>query len=124
MEIRSYRDLAVWQKAMDLTSLVYRVTAELPADERLGLIAQARRAAVSVPANIAEGHRRSSTQDYLRFLSFSAGSLAELETPIELASRLYSIQSTHLDELVGSADEVGKMLRAIQQRLESKLPNP
>ncbi|MBC5783332.1 four helix bundle protein [Ramlibacter sp. USB13] len=124
MEVRSYKDLAVWQKAMELTSSVYRMTAELPSDERFGLISQARRAAVSVPANIAEGHRRSSTKDYLRFLSIAAGSLAELETLIELASRLYRIQSTHLDELVGSADEVGRMLRGIQQKLEAKLPNP
>jgi four helix bundle protein len=124
MEVRSYRDLAVWQRAMDLTSLVYQVTAELPSDERFGLISQARRAAVSVPANIAEGHRRSSTKDYLRFLSIAAGSLAELETLIELASRLYSLRSTHLEELVGSADEVGKMLRAVQQRLEAKLSSP
>jgi four helix bundle protein len=122
MDVRSYKDLAVWQKAMDLTSAVYRVTSELPSDERFGLISQARRAAVSVPANIAEGHRRSSTKDYLRFLSIAAGSLAELETLIELASRLYRIQSTYLDELVGSADEVGRMLRAIQQKLEAKLP--
>jgi len=60
----------------------------------------------------------------LRFLSIAAGSLAELETLIELSSRLYSIQSTHLEELVGQADELGKMLRALQQRLEAKLPSP
>jgi four helix bundle protein len=124
MEVKSYKDLAVWRKAMDLTSLAYRVTAELPSDERFGLVSQARRAAVSVPANIAEGHRRSSTKEYLRFLSYAAGSLAELETLAELASRLYSIQSTHLEELVGQAEEVGKMLRAIQLRLAAKLPIP
>ena len=126
MEVKSYKDLAVWQRAMDLTSLVYRITAELPQDERFGLTSQARRAAVSVPANIAEGHRRSSTKDYLRFLSFAAGSLAELETLIELASRLYSLPLTSLEELVGQADELGKMLRSLQQRLEAKLtfPNP
>ena len=124
MEVKSFRDLAVWQKAMDLTSLVYQATADLPPEERFGLVSQARRAAVSVPANIAEGHRRSSTKDYLRFLSIAAGSLAELETLLELASRLYSVRTTSQGEVVGLADEVGKMLRAIQQRLEAKLPNP
>jgi len=124
MEVKSYKDLLVWQKAMDLTSLVYRVTAELPPDERFGLISQARRAAVSVPANLAEGHRRSSTKDYLRFVSISAGSLAELETLIELATRLYSIRSTSLEELVSSADEVGRMIRGLQQGLEVRLSSP
>ena len=124
MEVKSYEDLLVWQKAMDLTSLVYEVSADLPPDERFGLISQVRRAAVAVPANIAEGHRRSSTKDYLRFLSFAAGSLAEVETLIELAARLYSIRSTHLEELVGQADELGKMLRRLQQQLEAKFPSP
>ncbi len=124
MEVKSYRDLSVWQRAMDMTSSVYRLTAELPADERFGLVSQARRAAVSVPANIAEGHRRSSTRDYLRFLSIAAGSLAELETLLELASRLYSIRSTSQGELAGLLDEVGKMLRGLQHKLEAKLPSP
>ena len=124
MDIKSYKDLVVWQRAMDMTSLVYRATAELPADERFGLISQARRAAVSVPANLAEGHRRSSTKDYLRFVSIAAGSLAELETLVELAARLYSIRSTSLEELVSSADEVGRMLRGLQQRLEGRLSSP
>ena len=124
MEVKSYKDLLVWQKAMDLTSLVYRVTAELPPDERFGLISQARRAAVSVPANLAEGHRRSSTKDYLRFVSISAGSLAELETLIELATSLYFVPSTSLEELVSSADEVGRMIRGLQQALEVRLSSP
>jgi four helix bundle protein len=124
MEVKSYKDLMVWQRAMDLTSLVYRLCAELPADEKYGLVSQARRAAVSVPANIAEGHQRASTKDYLRFLSIASGSLAELETLIELASRLYSLPSTSLRELVQQADELGKMLRSLQQRLETKLLHP
>jgi four helix bundle protein len=122
MEVKSYKDLVVWQKAMDMTSMAYRVTSDLPVDERFGLISQTRRAAVSVPANIAEGHRRSTVKDYLRFLSIAAGSLAELETLIELAARLYSIRSTHMEELEGQVDEVGRMLRTLQQRLEANLP--
>ena len=121
MQIRSYKDLLVWQRGMELTILVYRLSLELPGDERFGLVSQMRRAAVSVPANIAEGHQRSSTKDYLRFLSIAAGSLAELETLIELTSRLYSIQGTSMGDVVGRADELGRMLRSLQQRLEQKL---
>jgi four helix bundle protein len=124
MNVKSYKDLAVWQKAMDMTSVVYRVTADLPVDERFGLISQARRAAVSVPANLAEGHRRGSTRDYLRFVSIAAGSLAELETLIELAVRLYSIQSTSLEELVSRTDEVGRMIRGLQHGLEERMSSP
>ena len=124
MEIRSYKDLAVWQRAMDLTFHVYQVSGSLPSDERFGLISQLRRAAVSVPTNIAEGRQRSSTKDFLRFLSIAAGSLAELETLIELAGRLYQLQTFQVNELASEADEVGKMLRALQQRLEAKLPSP
>ena len=121
MQIRSYKDLQVWQRGMDLTTLVYRLSSALPQDERFGLVSQMRRAAVSVPANIAEGHQRTSTKDYLRFLSIASGSLAELETLIELASRLYSINKISVEELVGQADELGKMLRSLQQRLEEKI---
>ena len=121
MQIRSYKDLQVWQRGMDLTTLVYQLSSELPQDERFGLVSQMRRAAVSVPANIAEGHQRTSTKDYLRFLSIASGSLAELETLIELASRLYQTKNTFIEELVGKADELGKMLRTLQQRLQEKL---
>ncbi|KQT07656.1 four helix bundle protein [Ramlibacter sp. Leaf400] len=124
MEIRSYKDLIVWQRAMDLTYRLYRFSSLLPADERFGLTSQLRRAAVSVPANIAEGRQRTTTKDFLRFLSIAAGSLAELETLIELAGRLYQHQSAQVDELAREADEVGKMLRSLQQRLEAKLPSP
>ena len=124
MSIRSYQDLEVWQQGIALVTAVYRVTLSFPKHETYGLTSQIQRAAVSVPSNIAEGHERDYTKEFLRHLSVAIGSLAELETLIELASRLYRIQSTHLDELVGSADEVGKMLRGIQQKLEAKLPNP
>jgi four helix bundle protein len=124
MQIRSYKDLLVWQRGMDLTTQVYQLSAKLPQDERFGLTSQMRRAAVSVPANIAEGHQRTSTKDYLRFLSIASGSLAEVETLIELASRLYLIEKTLIEELVGQADELGKMLRSLQHKLEEKLSNP
>ena len=109
---------------MELTSLAYQFSLLLPSDERFGLTSQLRRAAVSVPANIAEGRQRSTTKDFLRFLSIAAGSLAELETLIELAGRLYQFQSAQVNELAKEADEVGKMIRSLQQRLEAKLPSP
>jgi four helix bundle protein len=101
MQIKSYKDHQAWQRGMDLTALAYRVSAELPHDERFGLVSQMRRAAVSVPANIAEGHQRTSTKDDLRLRSIASGSLAELETLIELASRLYKIKNGFIEELVG-----------------------
>ena len=116
--------MAVWQRAMELTALAYRMTLALPVEERYGITSQVRRAAVSVPANIAEGRQRATTKDFLRFLSFAAGSLAELETLVELSSRLYQLKSQEVDALVRQADEVGRMLRSLQQSLEAKLPSP
>ncbi len=124
MQVKSYRDLLVWQKAMDMTSLAYQVSASFPADERFGLTSQARRAAVSVPANIAEGHQRATTKDYLRFVSIALGSLAELQTLVELATRVHSISSNNTQELGRQVDEVGKMLRSLQLSLQAKLPSP
>jgi four helix bundle protein len=124
MEVKSYKDLVVWHKAMDMTYLAYRVTADLPGRRAIRLDLTDAEGRGFGPANIAEGHRRSSTKDYLRFLSIAAGSLAEVETLIELASRLYLIRSTHMEELAGLVEEVGKMLRALQQRVEARLPSP
>lgn len=86
--VRSYRDLLAWQKAVMLVELVYRMSARLPVDERFGLTSQLRRAAVSILSNIAEGHGRESTKEFTRFISIARGSLAELETQLEIALRL------------------------------------
>jgi four helix bundle protein len=94
-EVRSYRDLTVWQLGMQITEDIYKLTTGFPADERYGLTSQLRRAAASVPANVAEGHARSSTKDFLRHLSIAIGSLAEVTTFLELAERL---------KLAGTAD--------------------
>jgi four helix bundle protein len=84
----SYRDLIVWQKAMDLAQEVYGLTASFPIDERFGLTAQMRRSAVSIPSNTAEGHGRDTANDFRHFLSIARGSLRELETQVELALRV------------------------------------
>ena len=88
MEVKSFRDLRVWQRAMDLVEMIYKVSVDFPRSETYGLTSQIRRAAISVPSNIAEGHSRKHTKEYLRFLSVAQGSLAELQTQIEIASRL------------------------------------
>jgi len=93
MEIKSYRDLRVWQSGMDLVVMIYEISDEFPSKEVYGLTSQIRRAAISVPSNIAEGHTRESTKEYLHHLSIAQASLAEVETQIEIAFRLrYCVQ--------------------------------
>jgi four helix bundle protein len=125
MKVNSYRDLKVWQLAMQLTEDVYRITGTFPNKETYALANQLQRAAVSIPSNLAEGHARSSTKDYLRFISIAMGSLAELETQVELAARLLYIDRQKLTELLTTADEVGRMLQGLRKSLQSKLtPTP
>src|ERR1700691_3577747 len=93
--VKSFRDLDVWNLGVELAETVYRVTARFPKSELFALTAQMRRAAVSIPSNIAEGRARDSTREFLRFLAISRGSLAELETQLELAIRVdYSDSET------------------------------
>lgn len=116
--VRNYRDLLVRQKGMSLAKLVYRVTDSFPASERFGLTSQMRRAAVSIPSNIAEGHARQSRQDYLRFLRISRGSLAELGTQAELATELgFAVESSELFSLI---DELARMMQSLIHKLEAK----
>lgn len=88
MEINSYKELIVWKKSMDLVELIYKLTDEFPKNEVFGLSSQLKRAAVSIPSNIAEGRRRGSRKEYCHFLFISYGSGAEVETQIEIAKRL------------------------------------
>src|SRR5438067_2292790 len=94
--VKRYSDLEVWKRSMDLVVEVYRLTSHFPAAERFGLTAQARRAAVSVPANIAEGNARLSRADYRRFVSIARASLAELETEIIIGERLQYVAEADL----------------------------
>jgi four helix bundle protein len=121
VKVNSYRDLIVWQLAMRLTESVYRITGTFPNKETYALANQLQRAAVSIPSNIAEGHARSSTKDYLRFISIAMGSLAELETQMELSARLEYIDQPKLGELLATADELGRMLQGLRKSLQSKL---
>jgi four helix bundle protein len=120
-EVRSFRDLAVWQLGMQLAEDVYRLTAKFPPDEKFGLTSQLRRATASIPANIAEGHARSSTKDFLRHLSIAIGSLAEVTTFVELAQRLGFVDSLTANRLLESMQEERRMLRGLQASLRRKI---
>ncbi|MCA9239944.1 MAG: four helix bundle protein [Planctomycetales bacterium] len=120
-DIRSHKDLKVWQRGIDLAEAIYKLTAGLPSEEKYGLTSQLRRAAASVPANIAEGNARDSTKDYLRFLSMAVGSLAEVETFLALVERLRYSSSSSLRELDALIEEERRMLRALQKSLRAKL---
>lgn len=92
MEIKTFRDLIAWQKGMALAKAIYRATANMPNTEKFGLVTQMRRAAVSVPSNIAEGYARQSTMDYVRYLRMARGSLAEVQTQMILSEQLGLLQ--------------------------------
>jgi four helix bundle protein len=110
MAIESYRDLRVWQQAMDLCESCYRITAQFPRDEMYGLSSQIRRACVSIPANIAEGYGRNSKGAYAQFLRVAQGSLKELETHLILSARLGLAGEAATEPLLESCDSLGRML--------------
>jgi four helix bundle protein len=109
-----YRNLLVWQKSMTLAEQVYRETAEYPPDEKYGLRSQMRRAATAIPSNIAEGQgRRSTDQEFVRFLQIALGSLCELETQLELSNRLGMLHSAQVAQLQPVINEVGRLLNGL-----------
>jgi four helix bundle protein len=114
--VKSYRDLKVWEKSMDLVVESYRVSRLLPRAGMFGLISQIQRAAVSVPANIAEKHGREHLGDYLRHLSIASGSLMELETHVLIITRLY-IPMDEVKRALGMVREVSRMLSGLTKRL-------
>jgi four helix bundle protein len=116
-EIRSYRDLAAWQESVDLAVAVYRITRVWPKEELYGLTSQARRAATSIPANIAEGYGRENLGSYVQFLKIAQGSLKELETHLLIASRIGLADKEVAEALLAKADRVGKILRGLIRKL-------
>jgi four helix bundle protein len=118
--VQSYRDLVVWQQAMDLAALVYNLTREFPKHEQYGLTSQLCRAAVSVPSNIAEGHARDSTKEFLHHVSFAMGSLAEVETQVLLAERLGYLKPDTTNSTTSKTAELDRRLRSLQQSLKAK----
>ena len=119
--ISSFRDLLVWQKAMDLATEIYRLTRLFPADELYGLTSQLRRSSVSIPSNIAEGQGRTGTKEFLQFLSIARGSVCELQTQLEIARRVGLAEPAMLDAAMESAHEVGKLLYLLARSLKSKI---
>ena len=117
MKINSYKDLIVWQKSMDLVMMIYQATKVFPKEELYGLTSQLRRAVVSVPSNIAEGHARKSTAEFKNFLSIARGSLAEGETQILIAQRLGYINHQQVDDILSLLVEINKMLNSLINKL-------
>ena len=122
--LRSYKELKVWQKSHQLSLAVYKITKKFPQNERSGMTAQMRRAAVSVPSNIAEGYGRKTTQDYIRFLYIAYGSTCELETQLLLSGDLGYFDSESISEFQSKIGEIERMLKALIKSLENKHLNP
>src|SRR5580698_2475657 len=116
---KSFRDLEVWRLGLDLVETIYGYTAQFPKSEIFGLSAQMRRAAVSIPSNIAEGQARSSSNEFLHFLSISLGSLAELSTQIELAGRLGYMEG---QAALAQTELLGKKLHCLRTSIRDRLP--
>jgi four helix bundle protein len=122
--LRNYKELKVWQKSYQLCLEIYRITRGFPGEEKYGLISQIRRAAVSVPSNIAEGYGRKTTREYIRSLYLAYGSNCELETQILLSSDLGYMKAQEKEGLQGNIGEVERMLKALIKSLETKHSTP
>jgi four helix bundle protein len=118
--VQSFRDLQAWQRAIQLSVAIYRLTQDFPREELYGLSSQIRRAAVSVPSNIAEGHGRMGTGEYRQFLGIARGSNFELQSQLEIARALGFGDSKLLDEAEGLSFEVGKMISGILNAIKDK----
>jgi four helix bundle protein len=119
-EIQSYRDLLVWQQAMDLAVRCYSLTRSYPKEELFGLTSQIRRSSVSVAANIAEGHGRESSGSFVQFLRVAQGSLKETETHLILSERVGLLQPPQLADSMRKCDDIGKMLRALIRAVQER----
>ncbi|MEK6201960.1 MAG: four helix bundle protein [Desulfobulbaceae bacterium] len=116
--IKTYRDLLVWQKSMQLVTEIYKNTKSFPAGELYGLTSQLRRCAISLPSNIAEGYGRRSTRDYVRFLRIACGSLYELQTQLEIALNLAYLKLEEFERLYETTREIERMLSSLIHKLE------
>jgi four helix bundle protein len=121
MPVRDFRDLIVWQRAVDLAVEAYTLTRRFPPEERFGLTAQLRRAAISVSSNIAEGNGRNATKDYVRFLAIAKGSVNEVRSLLAVCNRLKLTTAGEVSSIEAMLDEVSKMLAALRASL---LRNP
>ena len=118
-KIKNYRDLVVWQKAMDLTTMLYQIVRKLPKEETYALSDQMRRAAISIPSNIAEGFGRNSTKEYIHFLYITKGSVCELETQLMLCVRIEYLTEIEIQPIMILLEEIGKMITTITKNLNA-----
>lgn len=117
--MRPHENLEVWKKSIELVLCVYKATETFPKEEKFGLTSQLRRAAVSIPANIAEGAARTSAKEFCHFLSNAQGSASELETELLIANRLGYVAASKYDPLRVAIDEIGRMITGLSQKLRS-----
>ncbi len=118
--IRDYKDLQVWQKGMALAKQIYQMTQAFPSEEKFGIVSQMRRAAVSVPSNIAEGQARNTTGEFVQFLSHAEGSLAELDTQVRLSVTLGFCRQPNGESVSASITELQKMLKSLRGKLAAR----
>jgi four helix bundle protein len=119
--INSYRDLRVWQEAMELAEVCYRLIRGFPREEIFGSSSQIRRSSASVPANIAEGHGRENTRSFIQYLRIAQGSLKELETHLLLAQRVGLVETAQADPLMARCEILGKRIRSLIRSLQQKV---
>ncbi len=124
MQIHSYRDLDVWQRAMDLVVLVYQMLDTLPKHQDFVLKQQMQRCAISIPSNIAEGRQRSSRNEFAHFIDIAKGSTAELQTQLEICQRLRYISTENADLLYRLSENIMRMLHKLKASLKPKTENP
>ncbi len=122
-KVKSYKDLIVWQKAMDMTESLYRIVKKLPKEETYALSDQMRRAAISIPSNIAEGFGRNSMKEYLQFLYIANGSVCELETQLMLCVRVNYLKENEIQPIMSLLSEIGKIIMTITKKLSSDTTN-
>jgi len=119
MKIKSYKDLNIWKRSIEVVEDIYKITKNFPKEEIYGLTSQLRRSAVSIPSNIAEGFARFHNKEYKQFLFVSLGSCAELSTQIIIALRLDYLESNEADQLLNEIDEVSKMTMSLIKKLNN-----
>jgi len=120
-QIKSFRDLLVWQKSMSLVTSIYQLTRDFPHAEMFGLTSQLRRASISIPSNIAEGYGRNTSKDYLRYLQIALGSLYEMQTQLEIASNLHFLDIVDFKKMISLCLEIERMLTSLVAKIRAKI---